>query len=636
MSFKKRDGVNSLGFNPFFFPLGLASANTESSHSKQPIYWHEGVILLKQQSNRARLMAFAGKHRYLTYASWILAASSALFALVPYLYLWRILRAILEAGDSAEALAVIPQYGWMAFLFAVLTIFVYLAALLCSHFSAFRIASNMRSALMHHIVALPLGTVDRFGSGRMRSIVNESTAATENYLAHQLPDRSVAIATPLGLLVLLLAFDWRLGLLSLVPVVLGMIFLYRMMGPDKAERMTLYTNTLEDMSNEAVEFVRGVPVVKTFGQTVFSFRRLKGAIDRYGDYVMSYTKMSRLPMVGFMTAIHGIFALLIFAGIYFSRQGTTLGFVLNLFFYILITPVISLTLEKVIFQSHDALIVKDALERMDSILHLPLLEEGQTPESFQDSSLELDHVTFSYDGTNEALKDVSLFVKSGETVALVGPSGGGKTTLAHLLCRFYDPQSGSVRVGGIDVRKVSSQDLMNQVSFVFQNSRLLKGTLLENVRLGRPEATQEDVLAALAEAQCMDIVEKLPQGIHTLLGTKGAFLSGGEEQRVAIARTLLKNSPIVLLDEATAFADPDNEHKVQEAFKVLAANRTVLMIAHRLTTIAHVDRVFVVREGRIVEEGSVPTLMEKGGVFAAMWQQYEEAVEWKVEREEVQ
>ncbi len=590
-------------------------------------------LLLKKESNLKRLLGYAGAHRFLTYASWVFSAISALMALVPFWYIWKIIREVLAVAPDFSQAQGLTHNGWMAVLFAVLSMLIYVGALMCSHIAAFRIAANIRREAMHHIVRLPLGFTERFGSGKLRKIVNESSAATETYLAHQLPDKAGAIATPIGLLVLLLIFDWRLGLLSLVPVVLGFVIMMFMTGSRMQQKMTEYQNALDDMSNEAVEYVRGIPVVKTFGQTVFSFKRFKASIDNYGKWVIAYTKQLRLPMLFYTAAINSVFAFLIAGALFFTRDGVTDEFLLNLLFYIIITPVISVTLTKIMFQSENAMIVDDALKRIDSVLNAEPLPEPNVSEQPQEYSVELKNVTYSYDGEKNALEDISLRIEAGQTVAFVGPSGGGKTTLANVIARFFDPQRGTVSIGGINVRRIAKEELMDTVSFVFQNSRLIKASVLENVRLGRPDATRDEVMQALEAAQCMDIVEKLPNGVDTVIGAKGVYLSGGEQQRLAIARTMLKDAPIVILDEATAFADADNENRVQAAFSALSRGKTVIMIAHRLSTIVNADRIFVLKDGKIAESGSFAQLEKNDGLFSEMWRNYQTSIRWKVAKE---
>ncbi len=588
---------------------------------------------MKKQSDLSRLMGYAGTYRYLTYASWGLSALSALMALVPFVYIWKILRDVLNAAPDYAQAVNIPHYGWMAVLFAVLAYLIYIAALMCSHLSAFRVATNLRLEVSEHLATLPLGFTETFGSGKLRKIIHESTGAAETFLAHQLPDKYNAMATPIGLLVLLLVFDWRLGLLSLVPVALGFVIMSAMTGRRMADKMRQYGNALESMSNEAVEYVRGIPVVKTFGQSVFSFKKFKATIDEYEKWVIAYTKELRMPMMLYTAAINGVFAFLIVGGLLFTRNGVTSEFLLNLLFYIIITPVISLTLTRIMYMSENELVVADALARVDSVLDAEPVPENDHPRHPKDASVSLKDVHFSYDGKTDVIKGVSLKIQPGQMVAFVGPSGGGKSTLANLICRFFDVQSGSVRVGEADVRDIPKEELMDTISFVFQNSRLLKGSILDNVRLGRAQATEAEVLAALKAAQCMDIVEKFPEGIHTVIGTKGVYLSGGEQQRIAIARAMLKNAPILLLDEATAFADPDNEARVQAAFAQLAKGKTVIMIAHRLSTVANADCIYVVQDGQIAESGTKDELCAQNGLFARMWQDYQASVQWKVAKE---
>lgn len=588
---------------------------------------------MKKQSDLSRLMGYAGKHKYFTYASWALAALSAFVALLPFIYIWKIVKEVLDVAPNFSEAVGLVKNGVMAMVFAVAAFLIYICALLCSHLAAFRVATNMRILATEHIAKLPLGYVDSFGSGKLRKIINDSTGATENYLAHQLPDKYAAIATPIGLLALLFIFDWRLGLLSLVPVILAFLIMSAMTGKRMAEKMKQYNNALENMSNEAVEYVRGIPVVKTFGQSVYSFKKFKGTIDEYEKWVVSYTKDLRVPMMLYTAAINGVFAFLIAGALWLTHGGVTNAFLLNLIFYIVITPVISLTLTKIMYMSENNLIVRDALERIDEVLNASIVPKSKSPEKPKDGSIELSDVHFSYDGKKEVIRGVSMNIGAGQTVALVGPSGGGKSTLASLMARFFDVNSGSIKIGGADVRDIEKKELADTVSFVFQNSRLIKASILENVKLGRPNATDEEAVAALHAAQCDDIIEKMPQGVNTIIGTKGVYLSGGEQQRIAIARAVLKNSPIIILDEATAFADPDNEVKVQKAFSSLAKNKTVIMIAHRLSTVENADCIYVIADGQVEESGSFGELIEKNGLFAKMWKDYSASVEWKVKKE---
>ena len=589
---------------------------------------------MKKQSNLSRLLDYAGTYRILTYLSWVLAAVGALLALVPFGHIWRILREVIEVAPQYENAVHVTQYGWMAVAFAVVAVLTYIAGLMCSHLAAFRIATNLRLAMVKHIATLPLGAIEQFGSGKLRRTISETAGSAETYLAHQLPDQAKAMATIAGLLTLLLAFDWRLGLLSLVPVALAFAVMTSMTGKKMQEQMTQYQNALADMSGEAVEYVRGIPVVKTFGQTVFSFKKFKGTIDNYERWVIAYTKQLRWPMTFYTLAVNSVFVFLIAGAFLFAGGGTDGGALLNLLFYIIITPVISLTLTKLMFMSENGRIVQDAITRIDRVLESPSLSCSNAPKHPKDSSVALEHVTFSYDGVKNALEDISLSIGAGQTVAFVGPSGGGKATLAALIARFFDPQSGKISIGGANVKDIDKSELMDTVSFVFQNSRLIKGSILDNVRMGKPNATDGEVLAALSAAQCMDIIEKFPDGVHTVIGSQGVYLSGGETQRLAIARAMLKNAPVLILDEATAFADPDNETKVQMAFNALAKGRTVIMIAHRLSTVVNADRIYVLKEGRLAESGSFAELSgQADSLFGTMWRDYQQSVQWKVAKE---
>ncbi|MBC5718028.1 ABC transporter ATP-binding protein [Flintibacter faecis] len=588
---------------------------------------------MKKSSDLSRLLGYAGGRRVLTYLSWVLSAVSALVALVPFWYIWRILKEVLEtAPDFAAAIHIVP-WGWRAVGFAVLSVLLYIAGLMCSHLAAFRIATNLRLALTEHIARLPLGQIQVSGSGKLRRTIADTAGAAETFLAHQLPDQYRAMATVAGLLVLLLAFDWRLGLLSLLPVALGFACMSAMTGKSMQEKMTEYQNALADMSNQAVEYVRGIPVVKTFGQTVFSFQKFKDTIDNYQRWTIAYTKQLRGPMTAYTLAVNSVFVFLIVGGFWLSGKGVTAALLLDLLFYIIITPVISLTLSKLMLMSENTMLVTDALKRMDAVLNAPALSRPARPQSPKDSAVVFDHVTFRYDGTKNALEDISLTIGAGETAALVGPSGGGKSTLASLAARFFDPTSGTVSIGGVNVKDMDPGQLMDTVSFVLQNSRLIKASILDNVRLGRPDASEDQVMAALEQAQCMDIIEKFPQGVHTVIGSQGVYLSGGEMQRLAIARAILKDAPVLILDEATAFADPDNERKVQAALTRLAQGRTVLMIAHRLSTVTGADKIFVLEEGRLVQQGSFAQLSQSPGLFGRMWNEYQQSVAWNVAKE---
>lgn len=583
---------------------------------------------MKKKSSLSRLFEYAGNYKYLTVLSWILSAVSAWIALVPFYYIWRIIKEVLAVAPDYSQAQNLKGYGWAAVGFALLSMIIYVGSLMCSHVAAFHVQAEMRSQMMHHIVTLPMGFMDSEGSGKIRKIVNESSAATETYLAHQLPDQTGAYATPVGLLVLLLVFDWRLGLLSLVPVVAAFLIMGSMTGEKMQQKMKEYQNALEEMSSEAVEYVRGIPVVKTFGQSVFSFKRFQTSIKNYEKWTISYTKDLRMPMVLYTTIINAVFSVLIATAFFFTASD---AYLLNLLFYIIITPIITVTLNKIMFASENQMIVADALERIDGILDRQPLPETKDGRAVEDSSVTFENVSFRYENASkDALHQISLQIKDGEHVAFVGPSGGGKTTLAGLAARFFDTTEGTVRIGGVDVRDIPSEKLMEKVSFVFQDSKLLKMSIYDNVRMGKKDATREEVLQALKDAQCEDIIAKMPNGIDTVIGSKGTYVSGGEAQRLSIARAMLKAAPILILDEATAFADPDNEAKVQAAFSRLSEGKTVIMIAHRLSSVVDADRICVLKDGEIREMGTHKDLVANGGIYAHMWEAYNQSVCWKV------
>lgn len=586
----------------------------------------------KKKSAFLKLMELAGNHKYFSYISFVLAVISAWIALIPFYDVWRIIKEIIEVRPDFNKAVHITSYGWQAVGFALLSMVFYIAALMCSHKAAFRVQANMRVYMMGHIMKLPLGYVESKGTGKIRKIVTDSSAATETYLAHNLPDKAVSYATPIGLLAMMAVFDWRLGLISLIPAVLAFVIMgTMMMGTKMAEDMKQYQNSLETMSSEAVEYVRGVPVLKTFGQTVFSFKRFKAAIDDYEKWTIDYTKAMMLPMIGFTVFSNAIFAALIIAVYALCGNAITDTFLLNLIFYILITATLTTTLMKVAYAGESQMIVEDALKRMDEILDVKELPDGTSDNKIKDVSVSLKNVKFSYDDAKtNAIDGISLDIKAGEHIAFVGPSGGGKTTLASLIARFWDVSNGSISIGGVDIKNIENKKLMDMVSYVFQDSRLLKTSILENVRMGRPDASDSEVIEALKKAQCSDIIDKLPEGVNTVIGSKGTYVSGGEMQRLSIARAFLKNAPILILDEATAFADPDNEKKVQLAFESLSKDKTVIMIAHRLSTVTNADCIYVLKDGKIAESGTHEALVDAGGVYTHMWNEYNKSVNWQV------
>ncbi len=587
---------------------------------------------MKKNSNLQELMGYAGGHRYLTYLSLLLSAVSAVLALFPFVFLFRIIREVIEVAPNYAQATHIVRNGWMAVGFAVLSIVIYVCALMSSHLSAFRIAGNIRKALMAHIAELPLGFIGETGSGKIRRIVSDSSAATETYLAHQLPDMSAAVTTPVCMIVMLFLFDWRFGLVSLLPVILGFAAMFKMAGPSMAEDMKLYQNALADMNNEAVEYVRGVPVVKTFGQTVHSFKRFKGTIDGYYDFVMSYCKKCRPSMLSYTVLVNSAFAFLIVLALILAGGGPVAQPVLlNFIFYVIFTPLIATAMTKVMFMSENGMIVADAMSRIHSILDVEPLPEPRSGKVPTDNDVVLENVTFRYTGgTTDALRDVTIRVGAGETVALVGPSGGGKSTAAKLAARFWDIDRGRITVGGVDVATVDPEKLLNAYSIVFQDVTLFNNTVMENIRIGRKDATDAEVIQAAKEAMCEEFIAKLPQGYQTMIGENGSTLSGGERQRISIARALLKDAPIILLDEATASLDAENETEIQQAISRLVEQKTVLIIAHRMRTVENANKIVVLSGGTVAETGTPEELMKKNGTFARMVKLQTESQNWSL------
>lgn len=585
----------------------------------------------KEPSALNILMRYAGPYKYLTWLSWVLSAVSSALGLIPFVCIFRILREIMEAAPHFENAASMERFGAQAVGAALLSMLVYFAALMCSHKAAFRVASNLRRALMTHITRMPIGYVDEQGSGRLRRIADESAAATETYLAHQLPDTAAVVVTPLAMIVLLFVFDWRFGLVSLIPVLLSFAVMSRMMGPQMAEDMRQYQNALEEMNRQAVEYIRGISVVKTFSQTVYSFSRFKASIDSYYHFCINYTRLCRAPMVYFQIAVNSAFAFLIALSLVLARSGNLADITVNLIFYVIFTPMIATAFTRMMYMGEESMAVQDAVKRMDGVLHAVPLPEPEHPLHPADASVVFENVTFRYrPDAAPAVDSVSLRIPAGSTIALVGASGSGKSTAAGLAARFWDAEEGRILIGGVDVRRIAKEERVRTVSYVFQDSRLLKRTIADNVRLGRPDATDAEVLAALRDAQCGDLLDKLPDGMNTVIGTKGIYLSGGEQQRIAIARAMLQNAPILILDEATAFADPENEVLVQRALERLAARKTVILIAHRLTTVQNADCIYVLEQGRVAEQGTHAALLARDGLYRRMWQDYQSSIVWKV------
>ena len=595
---------------------------------------------MKKDSEISRMFAYAGNRHWLTILGMILAGLSTVLSMAPFVCIWFVVRDMLHAqmqGDISLA-ANSSTYAWWAAGFSILSILLYFLALCFAHLAAFRTATNMKKAAMHHIVTLPLGYFNQNASGRLRKIIDDNAGLTEDFLAHQLPDLTGAFVMPVAVLVLIFVFDWRLGLCCLVPLAVSLFCMKQMMGGDNAHFMEGYMTALETMNKEAVEYIRGIPVVKVFQQTVYSFKNFHAAIEEYEKYASGYALKCRIPLTEFNVALNGTFILLIpvacmiLAGV--TGQAAYEDVFLDFLFYSLFTPVCTTMMNRVMFASEQLMAAKSAVNRIEEVLHEQPLPEPIHSGEPKDASVAFENVSFSYPGIEEkALDQITFAIPEGKTVALVGASGSGKSTAAKLIPRFYDVTEGSVRVGGIDVREIDKQTLMEKIAFVFQNTKLFKDTLMENIRSARPEATREEVMKAVRAAKCEEIIERLPNGLDTLVGNGGTYLSGGENQRIALARAILKDAPIIVLDEATAFADAENEHQIQLAFEKLTEGKTVLMIAHRLSTIQNADLILVFDDGKIIERGTHESLLSAGGKYASMWKDYQTSICWKVGKE---
>lgn len=585
-----------------------------------------------------RLLNYSGNYKYLTIVGMFLSALSAICLLVPFVYIWNVVNALLAVAPDFTKAQNLDVYAINAFTFAVLGIILNFFGLMGTHLSAFKNEKNMKDAAIKHLLKLPLGYFSNHTSGGLRKIIDYSTAKTEIFLAHQLFDLTGAIVTPIVFLILLFSFDWRLGLICLIPIILCFVFMYPMFSKESRNSMEKYEKYLEEMNGEAVEYVRGIPVTKAFQQSIYSFKNFINAIKNYGKFSAEYSMSTHIPMTAFTVSINGFFALLIPAGILLAGSVVDVKFFANFMFYIIFTPICAVMMMKIMTVSQEWMLASCALDSIEAILNENPLVDPINPQKPKNHSIEFEGVYFDYenaDGDEHILNDVNLKINENETVALVGPSGGGKTTIASLIPRFWDVNQGSIKVGDVDVRSISTKELMKNISFVFQNTTLFKDSIYNNVAIGRKGASRDDVKKALSLTQCDDIIDELPDGINTVIGSEGTYLSGGQQQRIALARAVLKDAPIIILDEATALADPENEYLIQKAISEITKDKTVIMIAHRLSSVKNVDKIYVVENGRIVEEGNHHTLIDSGGIYSRMWDEFNQSIQWKVKSEAI-
>lgn len=585
-----------------------------------------------------RLLNYSGNYKYLTIVGMFLSALSAICLLVPFVYIWDVVNALLAVAPDFTKAQNLDVYAINAFTFAVLGIILNFFGLMGTHLSAFKNEKNMKDAAIRHLLKLPLGYFSNHTSGGLRKIIDYSTAKTEIFLAHQLFDLTGAIVTPIVFLILLFSFDWRLGLICLIPIILCFVFMYPMFSKESRNSMEKYEKYLEEMNGEAVEYVRGIPVTKAFQQSIYLFKNFINAIKNYGKFSAEYSMSTHIPMTAFTVSINGFFALLIPAGILLAGSVVDVKFFANFMFYIIFTPICAVMMMKIMTVSQDWMLASCALDSIEAILNENPLVDPINPQKPKNHSIEFEGVYFDYenaDGDEHILNDVNLKINENETVALVGPSGGGKTTIASLIPRFWDVNQGSIKVGDVDVRSISTKELMKNISFVFQNTTLFKDSIYNNVAIGRKGASRDDVKKALSLTQCDDIIDELPDGINTVIGSEGTYLSGGQQQRIALARAVLKDAPIIILDEATALADPENEYLIQKAISEITKDKTVIMIAHRLSSVKNVDKIYVVENGRIVEEGNHHTLIDSGGIYSRMWDEFNQSIQWKVKSEAI-
>ena len=581
-------------------------------------------------------MELASDRKGLIFLSALLSSLAAIASFIPYIAVYFMIREILNVFPDLVQLDMgrIMNYGWLALAGIVANILLYFLAIFSSHIAAFGTLYDLKVLFADHITKIPLGYHLTIGSGRLRKIMDENIESVEGFIAHQFPDFVASITAPIVMVIILFVVDWRFGLASLAGIILAFIAEFIGFGSGAMkENMGKYQKASEEMNNASVEYVRGMSVVKAFNQTASSFKKLQEAISGYTEWVLKFSLGWQNCMPAFTTIINNIYLILVPVGILIgSNTSNFKEFSMKFIFYLLFVPAIAGVLNKIMYISESFMQIDGNVARMDEILNIPEMPETANPQKPQGEDVVFDHVSFTYTGNNEekALERVSFAAKQGQITAIVGPSGGGKSTIANLISRFWDVTDGKITIGGVDLRDMAQNDLMRQVSFVFQDIFLFKQSILDNIRMGNRNATEEQVIAAAKAAQCHEFISKLPEGYHTVVGTKGVHLSGGERQRIAIARAIIKDSPIIVLDEATAFSDPENEYLIQKAFEKLMQNKTVIIIAHRLSTIRNADKIIVMEKGQIVESGKHDDLVAAGGRYFQMWNHYTEAINWKL------
>ncbi|MDO7975299.1 ABC transporter ATP-binding protein [Oceanotoga teriensis] len=592
---------------------------------------------LKNKSTLKKLLEFADNRKYFIIFSIFFSALSSILSFLPFIFIWFIIKDILSVFPDITKATETVKYGWLAMGSSVISVLLYFTSLILSHLAAFRVEKNIRKFSMHKIITLPIGYFKQNSSGKLRKIIDDNASLTHTFLAHQLPDISGLAVMPFAIITILFIFDWKLGIVCLFPLMISFLFLKEMIGGNRQMFMENYMNSLETMNSSAVEYIRGIPVVKVFQQTVFSFKNFYNSIKNYKKYASNFALSCRIPLIKYTLSINLPSMLLIpFGLIILLNTNNYKSALLDLIFYMLFVPVCTVMMNKIMHLSESVMSAREALNRVENILEEKNINFSEKNITIENFSIKFNNITFKYPNAKEpVLKNINLEIPEGKVIALVGPSGGGKSTLANLIPRFWDIDQGSITIDNINIKDIPEKQLMDNIAFVFQNSKLFKTSLFENIKMGNPKATKKDVLKAANLAQCDDILQKMPHGLETVIGTKGVYLSGGEQQRIALARAILKDSPIIILDEATAFADPENEYQIQKAFESLIENKTVLIIAHRLSSIKNVDKIFVIKNGRIEESGNHNELLLNDKLYSKMWDEYKSSISWKVGKENI-